>query len=92
MIKALFVDRKSPTRGGVRSHRERVALPPKGDSHAPRHEQSELLVAVAGALRSPLRRIALDVLFPGRREREPRDPGQLTSEEAGWDRLPRAVL
>jgi hypothetical protein len=45
-------------------------------------EESELLLAAAGALRSPLRRIALDVVFPGRREREPRDPDRLISEEA----------
>ncbi len=31
---------------------ERVAVPPKRDSHALRHEQSELLLAAAGALRS----------------------------------------
>jgi len=37
---------------------ERVAVPPKSDSQALRHEQREPLLAAAGAARSPLRRIA----------------------------------
>ena len=50
------------------SMRERVVFPPKRDSYAPRHEQSELLLAAAGALRSPLRRIASDVLLAACRD------------------------
>jgi hypothetical protein len=38
---------------------ERVAVPPTCDSYALRHEQSELLLAAAGALRSLLRRAGL---------------------------------
>jgi hypothetical protein len=40
-----------------------VVFPPKRDSSALRHEQCELLLAAAGALRSPFRWIASDVLL-----------------------------
>jgi hypothetical protein len=78
--------------------RERVSVPEgacrsSAKGRQPRTpKQSELLLAAAAALRSPLRRIALDVLFPWRREREPRDPGKLISEEVGWESLAPAVL
>ncbi len=39
-----------------------VALPPKSDSYALRHEHSERLLAVTGALRRPFRWIASEVL------------------------------
>ena len=57
-----YVDERAATSS------ERVAVPPKRDSYAPRHEQSELLLAAAGALRSPLRRIASDVLLAACRD------------------------
>jgi hypothetical protein len=64
----------------------------KGDSPRTPTRAERTTACRGGALRSPLRRIALDVLFPWRREREPRDPGQLISEEVGWESLPPAVL